>query len=103
MPDLRPSIPFNSGPTLFLAPSPMAWQARHLLNDDLPAAASCAIAVEAVAVTVRIISAPKVSFFIGCSSSLPWWVLPDQSLAWSAIVGPPILAWPARLGQATKP
>ena len=49
MPDLRPSRPLSSGPTLFLAPSPIAWQARHLLNDDLPAAASCASAADAAA------------------------------------------------------
>src|SRR5687768_922690 len=54
------------GPTLFLAPSPTAWQARHLLNEALPAAASCAGAAADDAITA---SALKVSRFIVGSSS----------------------------------
>ena len=69
MPDLRPSSPFSSGPTLFLAPSPIAWQARHLLNEVLPAAASCASAPDAAAMAAMTIRALKVGFFMGCSSS----------------------------------
>ena len=34
VPDLRPSRPLSTGPTLFLAPSPTAWQGRHFLNDS---------------------------------------------------------------------
>src|SRR3982074_600226 len=65
MPDLRPSSPLSSGPTLFLAPAPIAWQAMHLLNDVLPAAASCASAADDDAMTT---SAHRVSVFIVCSS-----------------------------------
>src|SRR5262245_37110568 len=53
------------GPTLFLAPSPIAWQARHLLKEVLPAAASCASAPDVAAREVRITTALKV--FMGCS------------------------------------
>src|SRR5882757_11403304 len=68
MPDLRPSNPLSCGPTLFLAPSPIAWQAKHLLNDVLPAAASCASAAEATADDAMTISALSISFLIVCSS-----------------------------------
>ena len=61
--------PFSSGPTLFLAPSPIAWQARHLLKEVLPAAASCASALDAVAIEAMTIRALEVGFFMGCSSS----------------------------------
>src|ERR1700694_5801388 len=49
VPDLRPSRPLSTGPTLFLAPSPTAWQGRHFLNEFSPAArswlnAACVIA-----------------------------------------------------------
>src|SRR5688572_15038780 len=71
VPDLRPSSPFNSGPTLFLAPSPIAWQARHLLNEVLPAAASCASAPGAAANEVTTTSALKVDVFMWGSSFLP--------------------------------
>src|SRR5258708_7248116 len=64
-------MPLSSGPTLFLAPSPIAWQARHLLNEVLPAAASCASAPDAAAIEVRTISAPKFNFVMGCSSFFP--------------------------------
>ena len=43
VPDLRPSSPFSSGPTLFLAPSPIAWQAMHLRNDFSPSATSLSV------------------------------------------------------------
>src|SRR5215510_13316208 len=68
LPDLRPSRPLSTGPTLFLAPSPTAWQARHLLNDVLPASASCASALEAAVVAAITNSVLKVSFFMGYSS-----------------------------------
>src|SRR5882724_12856131 len=42
VPDLRPSRPLSTGPTLFLAPSPTEWQGRHFLNEFSPAATSCA-------------------------------------------------------------
>src|SRR5215510_7923006 len=74
LPDLRPSRPLSTGPTLFLAPSPTAWQARHLLNDVLPASASCASALEAVAIEVTATSALKVSIFMSSSSFLPMWL-----------------------------
>src|SRR6185437_5122261 len=67
LPDLRPSSPFSTGPTLFLAPSPTAWQARHLLNEVLPAAASCASAPVAVANEVTTTSALKVNVFMRLS------------------------------------
>src|SRR3981189_911257 len=69
MPDLRPSMPLSSGPTLFLAPSPTAWQAMHLLNDVLPAAASCASAGDAAAIEGMAASAGRGSFFMRCSLS----------------------------------
>src|SRR3954453_10333936 len=53
----------------------MAWQARHLLNELLPAArsGSSASAPDAASVReVRAISALVVSLFMGCSSSLRW-------------------------------
>src|SRR5882757_6218057 len=65
-------MPFSSGPTLFLAPSPIAWQARHLLNEALPAVASCADAPDTAINEVTTTSELKISVFIGCSSSLPW-------------------------------
>src|ERR1700756_3828978 len=102
LPDLRPSMPLSTGPTLFLAPSPIAWQARHLLNDVLPAAASCAIGAGAVAVTGRVVSTAKIRFVIVFSSSLPWWVWPGQSFAWPPTSGPAVLGRPPRLEQATK-
>src|SRR6185295_5397540 len=71
VPDLRPSSPFSTGPTLFLAPSPTAWQARHLLNEVLPASASCATALEVANDAAMTNSVLRVSFFMGCSSSLP--------------------------------
>src|SRR6478609_9264383 len=71
VPDLRPSSPFSAGPALFLAPSPIAWQARHLLNEVLPAAASCASAPVAVANEVTTTSALKVDVFMWCSLFLP--------------------------------
>src|SRR5262249_28250370 len=46
VPDFRPSNPFNSGPTLFAAPSPTAWHGAHLRNDVSPAATSCASAAD---------------------------------------------------------
>src|ERR1700694_1563612 len=46
----------------------MAWQAMHLLNEVLPAATSCASAVEAMADDAMTTSALRVSFFMGCSS-----------------------------------
>ena len=50
---------------MFLAPSPIAWQARHLLNEVLPAAASCASAEVATAADDAITtSALRVSFFM---------------------------------------
>src|SRR5689334_714438 len=75
LPEWRPSRPLSTGPTLFLAPSPMAWQARHLLNEVLPAAASCASALEAVASEVMATSALKVSIFMFGSSFLPMWLV----------------------------
>src|SRR6266852_385368 len=42
LPDLRPSRPLSSGPTLFLASAPTAWQGRHFLKDVSPAATSWA-------------------------------------------------------------
>src|SRR6185503_10340997 len=49
----------------------MAWQARHLLNEVLPAAASCACAPDAAANEVTTTSALKVDVFMWCSSFLP--------------------------------
>src|SRR5436305_697347 len=51
----------------------MAWQAKHLLNEVLPAArsASCAIAPDAAIVAAMTIRALEVSFFMRCSSSFP--------------------------------
>src|SRR5438477_5091053 len=43
----------------------------HLLKDVLPASASCASALEAAVDAAITNSVPKVSFFMGCSSSLP--------------------------------
>src|ERR1043165_6515453 len=42
VPDLRPSSPLSTGPTLFLASSPTEWHGRHFLNEFSPAARSCA-------------------------------------------------------------
>ena len=64
VPDLRPSSPLSTGPTLFLALSPTAWQARHLLNEVLPAATSCASAADAAANEATTTSALKVDIFI---------------------------------------
>ena len=77
-----PSSPFSSGPTLFLAPSPIAWQARHLLNEVLPAAASCACAPDAAAIAVTTTSAPR-----GSGTSLSGGALPLADgvlLAWAS-------------------
>src|SRR5436190_12739871 len=72
MPDLRPSSPFSSGPTLFLAPSPVEWQGRHLLNDVLPAATSCACALDKAAAEHPMrITALKPVFFIVLSPVWP--------------------------------
>src|SRR5215813_3059691 len=70
LPEWRPSRPLSTGPTLFLAPSPMAWQARHLLNEVFPASASCASALEAAVNEVTTTSAFKIGVFMWCSSSL---------------------------------
>src|SRR3984893_14285609 len=67
-------MPLSSGPTLFLAPSPIAWQARHLLNEVLPAAASCASAADAAADDATTTSALRMSFFMVGSS----WVLGEE-------------------------
>jgi len=56
---------------LFLAPSPIAWQARHLLNEVLPAAMSCAGAPDAAIKEVTTASALKVGIFMWSSSFLP--------------------------------
>src|SRR5262245_32859628 len=43
-------MPLSNGPTLFLAPSPTAWQAMHfVLNDRSPASRSCASKAPVVA------------------------------------------------------
>ena len=64
LPDFRPSIPLSSGPTLFLAPSPIAWHGRHLLNEDLPAATSCASAPEAAADVAATTRKLRISLFM---------------------------------------
>src|SRR3990170_3880321 len=47
---LRPTMLFNSGPTLFLAPSPTSWQVLHFLNTLSPSSAfPCAAAAPALA------------------------------------------------------
>ena len=62
----RADGPLSSGPTLFLAPAPIAWQAMHLLNDVLPAATSCA--ADAAAGDAMTTNTPSVNLFIVCSS-----------------------------------
>src|ERR1700722_12140837 len=44
MPECRPTTPLSTGPTMFLAPSPIWWQILHLEKTFSPAAASCAAA-----------------------------------------------------------
>src|SRR5665647_669727 len=82
-------MPLSSGPTLFLAPSPIAWQAMHLLKEVLPAAASCASAAVAAADDAMTTSALRVSFFMGCSS----WLRGGSRV---------LVAWHADSGQAAK-
>src|SRR5690349_15954491 len=60
-------MPLSSGPTLFLAPSPIEWQGRHFLKDCSPAAASCARAAP-VSITVAAASAARPNpTFIPCA------------------------------------
>src|SRR3977135_4325162 len=56
VPDLRPSSPLSTGPTLFLASSPTAWQGRHFLNASPPAATSWAKAAPADAASAAAVS-----------------------------------------------
>ena len=51
-PECRPIRPLSSGPTPFLAYSPIWWQARHAANTFLPASASSAEAVAVAKNTV---------------------------------------------------
>src|SRR6266850_807346 len=97
VPDLRPLSPLSTGPTLFLAPSPTAWQARHLLNEVLPAATSCASAADDAAADAMTISVLRVSCFMECS-----WVrcrvFRDLFVAWAGRDGqagwvPPLSIW----------
>src|SRR5215471_2617668 len=44
VPAWRPSSPLSSGPTLFSAPGPTAWQGRHLKKERWPFSTSCAAA-----------------------------------------------------------
>src|SRR6266404_37909 len=90
MPDLRPSSPLSCGPTLFWAPSPIAWQAMHLLKAVLPVAASCASALEAAAIDAITTSALRVSFLIG------------HTLLRVGDGPQPFVAWDACGGQAMK-
>src|SRR5207244_62473 len=60
--------------TLFLAPSPTAWQAMHLLNEVLPAATSCAIAADAAIDDAMTTSALSVSLYHVCSSWFRGWL-----------------------------
>src|ERR1043165_10054479 len=52
VPDLRPSSPLSTGPTLFLASAPTEWQGRHFLNEFSPAARSCAEALPTAAIRI---------------------------------------------------
>src|SRR3954447_9008366 len=61
VPDLRPSRPLSSGPTLLRASSPTEWQGLHLRKDCSPAARSWAFAIPIVA---AIINEAKTSDFI---------------------------------------
>src|SRR5215216_772468 len=65
VPDLRPSSPLSTGPTLFLASSPTEWHGRHFLNDCSPAATSWANAppveaasTAAISINVLVMMAP---------------------------------------------
>src|SRR5260370_27073923 len=69
-------MPLSSGPTLFLAPAPIAWQAMHLLNEVLPAATSCASAADAAIDDAMTTSALNVSLFMVCSSRFRGWLWP---------------------------
>src|SRR5882672_2849605 len=78
MPDLRPSIPLSSGPTLFLAPSPIAWQGRHLLNEVLPAAASCASTLVTAADDAMATNTLRVNLFMT-------WALRGLTNEWAGV------------------
>src|SRR5437868_12994281 len=65
VPEWRPSRPLSTGPTLFFAPSPTAWHARHFLNDCSPAATSCAATAPVDAATM--ITAIAIVFIITLS------------------------------------
>src|SRR3954454_12298818 len=53
----------------------------HLLKEVLPAATSCASALDAAAIAPNTISALKVIFFIGCSLFLPGWSVSGCGMA----------------------
>src|SRR6476659_7645458 len=77
-------MPLSSGPTLFLAPSPIAWQARHLLNEVLPAVASCACAPDAAAMAAMTIRALEVGLFMG---ALHLWRTAVRDCLWHGGLG----------------
>ena len=52
IPDLRPSIPLSTGPTLFFAVGPTSWHATHFLYELAPAVRSCATAVPTQAIEI---------------------------------------------------
>src|SRR6185295_19812000 len=52
VPALRPSSPFNGGPSLTFASAPMSWQGAHLRKEVSPAATSCAAPIPAEASTI---------------------------------------------------
>ena len=75
-PAVRPSRPLSSEPILFLAPSPMEWQAWHCLNTFAPFSTSCA---KPVAISAVINAAAATNFFIGVSPYGNGICLPDKA------------------------
>src|SRR4051794_38425332 len=73
-------MPFSAGPTLLAAPSPIAWQGRHLLNTVLPASASCAPA--GIVLRIENVASAAATNFRGMRDFSPWrgdGVLPTPS------------------------
>src|SRR5215216_5950236 len=97
VPDLRPSSPFSTGPTLFLASAPTEWQGRHFLNEFSPAARSCAKALPAGA---RATTAASANLYIPVV--LDWNDSALSCMAFGDAIGPG-RGWPARDSHIPAP
>ena len=64
LPLARPTMSHRFGPTLFLPPFPVVWQALHFLNVLVPAPTSAA-ARRAITSTAGSATAPPSAFFAG--------------------------------------